>query len=65
MPTTFRTGPLRRDHLDHIDHGTGGRPGQPLFDAKTTDSMSMNRYGATSSNVLWNTTLELKRVETQ
>jgi hypothetical protein len=41
------------------------KDGQPLFDAKTTDSMSMNRYGATSSNVLWNTTLELKRVETQ
>ena len=41
------------------------KDGQPLFDAKTTDNMSMNRYGATSSNVLWNTTFELKRTESQ
>jgi hypothetical protein len=38
---------------------------QPLFDAKASDSMSMNRSGANSQTVNWNTIFELKRVETQ
>jgi hypothetical protein len=38
---------------------------QPLFDAKTGDSMSMSRTSANVQTVNWNTVLELKRVETQ
>jgi hypothetical protein len=40
------------------------KDGQPLFDAKTSDSMSMSRSGANSQTVNWNTLFELKRVET-
>ena len=34
------------------------KDGQPLFDAKTTDNMSIPGHGATRSNVVWNTTFE-------
>ncbi len=41
------------------------KDGQPLFDAKSSDSLSMSSSGANSQNVNWNTTLDLKRVEAQ
>jgi hypothetical protein len=41
------------------------KDGQPLFDAKTSEGMTMRGVGANSQTLNWNTTFELKRVEAQ
>jgi len=41
------------------------KDGQPLFDAKTSDSMTFSVFGANGQTLNWNAVFELKRVETQ
>jgi hypothetical protein len=41
------------------------KDGQPLFNAKSGDSLSFTGSGANSQNANWSTTFELKRVEAQ